>query len=169
MTIRGVSPLELGTLDLLTCLANVCVAPSHWSTHLQTPASIPSLDSAQQKVLGQDSCSRSCPICPRLAQSAKIMPAKFWPRSYSRYDSQLAGSWPPAKILAILPRSGKNLAQELIAGLITNRHQVVLLIKNWTLFNSSKRICMNVYTEMNPMLTPYNMLSAPNETHVSRS
>ena len=45
--------------------------------------------------------------CPRLAQdlaqSAKIMPAKFWPRSwprsYSRYDSRLAGSWPPDKIL----------------------------------------------------------------------
>ena len=48
------------------------------------------------------------------------MPAKFWPRSwprsYSRYDSRLAGSWPPDKILAILPRSGKNFAQELFAG-----------------------------------------------------
>ena len=44
-----------------------------------------------------------------LDQLAKIMPAKFWPRSYSRYG-KISASW---QDLALL---GRNLSQELFAG-----------------------------------------------------
>ena len=54
----------------------------------------------QQKVLGQDSCPRSCPTCQDYAGQvlAKIL-LKIW-----QDLSLLARSWPPAKILLFLAR-----------------------------------------------------------------
>ena len=87
-------------------ISSICPYPPFAPPSKKFLDKIPAQDLAQ---LAQD-----------LAPSAKIMQAKFWPRSwprsYSRYDSWLARSWPPDKILAILLRSGKNLAQELFAG-----------------------------------------------------
>ena len=64
---------------------------------------------AQQKVLGQDSCPRSCPRCQDYAGQvlAKIVP-KIW-----QDLGLLARSWPDLALL------GKNLAQELFAGTLS--------------------------------------------------
>ena len=57
---------------------------------------------AQQKVLGEDSCPR---LGQDLAQGVKIMPAKFWPRSWPRSCpryGKISASW---QDLGLLPRS----------------------------------------------------------------
>ena len=56
-----------------------------------------------------------------LAQLAKIMPAKFWPRSYPRYG-KISASWQDL---------GKNLSQELFAG--SWRRSCPVLVGGWEL------------------------------------